>query len=169
MRSRVTTTALTLVLAGFGLAGCSSDGGTDEGSGTTTSPTGEESEGGDFEKAADESLCKADVQDKALESPYGEGFPPDWPFPPDTIVYNAENRADTGVIVTAVSSTPFEEILDFMNGEVVSAGFEIEGGETEENDAEAEWKSTDYSGRWAIRTSATCDGETIIQVFAAQQ
>lgn len=168
MTARLGTAALTLVLAAvFGLAGCSSDAGSKEGSGSSSAAPGETS--GDFEKVADESVCKADVQDKALEAPYGEGFPQDWPFPPDTIVYNVEIRADTGVIVTAVSSTPFQEILDFMNGDVVAAGFEIESGETEDNDAEAEWKSTDYSGRWAIRTSATCDGETIIQVFAAQE
>lgn len=169
MTARLGPAALTIVFAaGFGLVGCSSDADSNAGSGSTTSATGGET-ASDFEKAADESVCKADVQDKALEAPYGEGFPPDWPFPPDTIVYNAENRAGTGVIVTAVSSTPFQGILDFMNGDVVSAGFEIERGETEDNDAEAEWKSTDYSGRWAIRESATCDEETIIQVFAAQE
>lgn len=157
-----------VLVAGLGLAGCSSDSSSEGGSGTTSASTSRETSG-DFDKAADESVCKADVQDKALESPYGEGFPSDWPFPPDTVVYNVENRADTGVIVTGVSSTPFQEILDFMNNDVVAAGFEIESGETEDDDAEAEWKSADYSGRWAIRKSATCDGETIIQVFAAQE
>ncbi len=159
MGKRVWVTVVGLILL-CGLAACSSEPGSAGGKPEETSAE-------PVQQAADEGVCTAEAT--RLVPPYSEGFPPDWPFPPDTVVYNAENRADTGVIVTAVSSTAFQEILDFMNDDVVSAGFEIERGETEENDAEAEWKSTDYSGRWAIRKSATCDGETVIQVFAAQE
>jgi len=49
----------------------------------------------------------------------------------------------------------------------VDAGFRVTNGETEEHDAEANWTSGDQEGRWAIRESADCPGETVIQVFAA--
>ena len=62
-------------------------------------------------------------------------------FPPDTTVYDVEDRDGTGVIVTAVSSAPFGDILDFLNHDAVDAGFRVTNGETEEHDAEANWTS----------------------------
>ena len=119
----------------------------------------------DMEQAADVSTCRADAT--AAPSPYGDGFPDDWPFPPETTVYHAEDRGQDGTIVTAISSTEFKSILDFMNHDVVDAGFGVEKGETEEHDAEAEWKGNQFRGRWAIRESAQCPGETVIQVLSA--
>jgi hypothetical protein len=118
-----------------------------------------------FSQAADLSTCKADA--KAATTPYGAGFPEDWPFPPGTVVFNAEDRGGDGTIVTGISSAGFTSILDFMNSDVVGAGFATEKGETEEHDAEAEWKGNGFRGRWAIRESAQCPGETVIQVLSA--
>ncbi len=84
------------------------------------------------------------------------------------MVFNAEDRGADGTIVTAVSSLEFTKILRFMNHDVVAAGFHIEEGETEEHDAEAEWEGNDFHGRWAIRESAQCSGETVIQVLSAK-
>ncbi len=118
-----------------------------------------------FSQAADLSTCTADA--KAASKPYGDGFPEDWPFPPDTVVFNAEDRGSDGTIVTGISSAELASILDFMNSQVVGAGFATEKGETEEHDAEAEWKGNGFRGRWAIRESAKCPGETVIQVLSA--
>ena len=93
------------------------------------------------------------------------GSPQDWPFPARTVVFNAEDRGADGTIVTAISSTPFKRrSCAFMNHDVVGAGFKIEKGETEDHDAEAEWEGNGFRGRWAIRESAQCPGETVIQV-----
>jgi hypothetical protein len=119
----------------------------------------------DLEQAADVTVCRADAE--AAATPYGDGFPDDWPFPPQTTVHHAEDRGDDGTIVTGISATPFEDVLAFMNGAVADAGFEVEEGETEEHDAEAEWDGNGFRGRWAIRASATCPGETVIQVLSA--
>lgn len=120
-----------------------------------------------MEQAADVTTCRADAT--AAPAPYGDGFPTDWPFPSQTTVYHAEDRGAEGTIVTAVSSADFKQILDFMNHQVVDAGFAIEKGETEEHDAEAEWRGNGFRGRWAIRESADCPGETVIQVLSARQ
>lgn len=117
-----------------------------------------------FSAAADLSTCTD--QATPAKTPYGTGFPQDWPFPPKTVVFNAEDRGADGTIVTAVSSTPFKQILAFMNHDVVGGGFKIEKGETEEHDAEAEWEGNGFRGRWAIRESAQCPGETVIQVLS---
>ena len=120
-----------------------------------------------FAAAADLSTCTD--QATPAETPYGSGFPEDWPFPPKTVVFNAEDRGADGTIVTGVSSTGFKQILAFMNGDVADRGFKVEKGETEEHDAEAEWDGNGFRGRWAIRESAQCPGETVIQVLSAQE
>jgi hypothetical protein len=158
MRVRPFMTVAVVVMVGLAVAGCSSDSSATDNEETTSTDT--------FAKAADEGVCTSDA--KPLDAPYGSGFPSDWPFPAETVVYNFEDRGSSGAIVTAVSSTKFGDILDFMNKEVVDAGFEIESGETEEHDAEAEWRGTDFHGRWAIRESGRCPGETVIQVLAGE-
>ncbi len=158
---------LTLALA-TGVAGCggssSSDAGGSEATGAETSGA-ETSSGEGLDKAVDEGTC-SDEATPLDQASYGDTFPADWPFPAATVVYGFEDRGSSGAIVTAVTATPFQDVLDFMNQDVVSAGFEIEQGETEEHDAEAEWRGTDFHGRWAIRDSSTCPGETVIQVLA---
>ncbi len=114
--------------------------------------------------SADRSTCRAEAA--PIEQPYGEGFPEDWSFPPQTTAFGYEDTGEAGTVVTAVSSAPFPEILDYLNRDAVAAGFEVTGGETEEHDAEATWSAETYQGRWAIRESATCPGETVIQVLA---
>ena len=103
----------------------------------------------------------------ALRSPTATASRSDWPFPPQTVVFNAEDRGADGTIVTAVSPRRSRTSCDFMNHDVVDAGFKIEKGETEEHDAEAEWEGNGFRGRWAIRESAKCPGETVIQVLSA--
>jgi hypothetical protein len=120
----------------------------------------------DLEKAADRSTCAADAE--AVATPYGGQFPAGWPFPPGTTVYDVEDRGEQGTIVTAISTASFKEILDFLNHDVVGQGFRVESGETEAHDAEAEWAGNGHRGRWAIRESAQCPGETVIQVLAAE-
>lgn len=117
--------------------------------------------------AADVSTCSDDAH--PASEPYGAGFPRDWPFPSRTVVFHAEDRGSDGTIVTAVSSLAFRKVLRYMNHDVVAAGFHIEQGETEARDAEAEWRGNHFRGRWAIRESAACPGDTVIQVLSAPQ
>ena len=105
----------------------------------------------------------------AAPSPYGDGFPADWPFPEETTTYNVEDRGSDGTIVTAVSGADFADVLAFMNHDVVDAGYRIESGETEDHDAEAEWDGNGFRGRWSIRESAQCPGETVLQVLSAPE
>ena len=121
--------------------------------------------GSEFGAAADLKTCKADAHEVA--KPYPSGFPESWRFPPGTVVYNAEDRGKDGTIVTGVTSTPFKQVLAYLNGPLQQAGFKVVNGETEEHDAEANWQGNQFKGRWAIRESATCSGETVIQVLSA--
>ena len=116
-------------------------------------------------ETVDQTMCRADAT--AVPDATSGDFPSAWTFPPQTTVYDREDREGTGVILTAVSEAPFQDILDFLNKDEVRAGFKITSGETEDDDAEANWTSADYTGRWTIRKSDTCPGETVLQVFAA--
>jgi len=118
-----------------------------------------------LENAADRTTCLADASPAA--TPWPDGPPADWPWPPSTVVYHAEDRGDDGIILTATTSTPFDDVLAFLNGPVSTAGYVVTSGETEEHDAEANWEGHGLRGRWAIRESATCPGETVIQVLSA--
>jgi hypothetical protein len=119
-----------------------------------------------LEKAADRTVCAADAE--AVPTPYGGQFPAGWPFPAGTTVYDVEDRGEQGTIVTAISTAPFRTILDFLNDDVAGHGFRVESGETEAHDAEAEWEGNGHRGRWTIRESQQCPGETLLQVLAAE-
>lgn len=124
---------------------------------------GGEPEVGEELEAADQTVCREDAT--AVSTPYDPLFPDTWTFPADTTVYDVERREGTGVIVTAISQAPFEDVLDHLNTVNTAAGFEVVDGETEADDAEAEWATEDGQvGRWAIRRSGSCAGETVIQV-----
>ncbi len=130
----------------------------------STSDSGESTAAAPGADPADQTICRAAAT--AVAAPYNEAFPTEWTFPDDTTVYDVEDRGSTGIIVTAVSTAPFEEILDFLNTEAEANGFNVTEGETEDDDAEANWEATDYTGRWTIQKSGTCDGETVMQVLA---
>ena len=160
--------AVALLVATLTSCGGSSDKTSDSGSGSkaaeaTREPAGE----GELTGAADLATCRSDAQPAA--TPYGDNFPQDWPFPSDAVVYHAEDRGADGTIVTAVTSQPFTDVLEFMNTDVVAAGFDRESGETEEHDAEAEWEGNGFHGRWAIKESGDCPGDTVIQVLAGHE
>lgn len=149
MRAAVLAGALLLALTA-----CSSDPGTSAGP--------EVGEGA----PADRSTCLADAEALA-ELP--EGYPADFPLPPQTVAYDAEDRGTEGVVVTGVTDLPFTDVLAALNGPAQGAGFTVTEGETEEHDAEANWTGNGFRGRWTIRESASCPGETVVQVLALQE
>jgi hypothetical protein len=120
----------------------------------------------ELDKAADRSTCLAEASPAA--APYPDGVPDDWPWPGSTVVFGAEDRGADGTILTATTSTAFSDVLAFLNGPVNHAGYAVTSGETEEHDAEANWSGNGFHGRWAIRESSTCPGETVIQVLSVQ-
>ncbi len=134
--------------------------------GSDSSATGEDPDAEEFSAAADRSTCLDDAQ------PVGDipdGYPTDFPMPPQTVVYDAEDRGAEGVVVTGVTDLAFKDVLAALNGPAQDAGFKVTNGETEEHDAEANWAGNGYRGRWAIRESASCTGETVVQVLATSE
>lgn len=148
----VVGTAVVLTL----VSGCGSAG---------TKASGEEQDK-DFETVADTTTCLADARPVSRRLP--AGFPVGFPFPSGSVVYNAEDRGNDGVVVSAITSSPIKDVLAALNGPAQQAGFKVTQGETEEHDAEANWTGNGFRGRWAIKESASCKGEVSIQVLAAR-
>lgn len=97
-------------------------------------------------------------------------FPADWPFPPGTVVTGTQPvPGGGGLAVTAQVGSSFEEVLPFMQRDLEEAGFAATQGEAEHDDAEATWSGNGYAGTWAIKSSETCEGTTVLQVAAARQ
>ena len=115
--------------------------------------------------AADTSTCVTDAHQVAA---YPPGFPRDYPLPAGTVVYSVDDRGADGVVATGVTATPFKAVLQQMNA-AAKAGYRRTSGETEEDDAEADWTGNGFAGRWAIKRSATCTGETVVQVLAKKK
>jgi hypothetical protein len=149
--SRAVAVAAVVLLA----AGCG-------GHGSTAKDT-DKDKGGEFERAADRNTCLADAKQV---SHLPAAFPQRFPFPQKTVVYSAQDRGTEGVIATGVTSLPFQQVLASLNGPAQEAGYKVTDGETEAHDAEANWAGNGYRGRWAIRESASCPGETVVQVLA---
>jgi hypothetical protein len=101
--------------------------------------------------------------------PKDGSFPTDWPFPPGTVVTGTEEVPGGGLAITAQVGSDFEEVLPFMQHDLEDAGFVATNGEAEKDDAEATWTGGGYAGTWAIKSSDTCKGSTLLQVAAARQ
>jgi hypothetical protein len=112
--------------------------------------------------AADTSTCANDAH-PVTSTP--DGYPASFPLPDGTVVFHVEDRGEDGVIATGITDTPFDEVLTSMNA-AAKSGFEVTSGETEEDDAEANWTGHGFLGRWAIKKSASCPGETVIQLLS---
>lgn len=70
------------------------------------------------------------------------------------------------MIVTVITSDSLKNVLAALNGPAQDAGYKVTSGETEDHDAEANWRGNGYRGRWAIKESAKCSGEVVIQVLS---
>jgi hypothetical protein len=148
--------AVSLVALGVVLAGC---GGGQQGSEDKDPDAASGSAG------ADTSTC---VRDAKPVTTTPDGYPTDFPLPKGTVVFHVEDRSGAGVIATGVTATPFEDVLAAMNA-ARRVGFRVTSGETEDDDAEANWAGNGYVGRWAIKKSATCPGETVVQLLSQRQ
>jgi hypothetical protein len=101
---------------------------------------------------------------KAVELP--AGFPAGFPLPPGTVITAADDRGTGGIVLSGVTAVAFTEVLAALQKQLPAKGFTPKDGETEPHDAESDWTSTDYDGRWAIREIPQCPGDTSVSVVA---
>ena len=109
-------------------------------------------------------VCSSAASAKKVTPP--AGFPKDFPFPKGTIVYSADDRGSSGIVITGVTSTAFAAVLSGLQRDLPKHGYTAKDGETEPDDAESDWTSASFQGRWAIRKIPQCPGDTLVNVVA---
>ncbi len=154
-----------LVLTGTAGCGASSDAPSSSRSSTSSSQREAVREGGQGE-AADVTTCVADAE--PFRGTLPSGWARDFPLPRGTVVTSVRDRGADGVVGTGVVRGSLKSVLAQLNGPAQAAGWKVTTGETEEHDAEANWTGHGYRGRWAIRDSATCPGEVVVQLLSTR-
>jgi hypothetical protein len=109
--------------------------------------------------------CAKDAQAKPLPA----GFPVDFPLPTGTIVTTADDRGSGGLVIEGVTPSAFSAVLHDLQTALPAKGFTPDHGETEPHDAESDWSSAGFTGRWAIRELTQCGGQTAVSVVARKK
>ena len=148
--------------AACGGSGASSSSPTRTASSSASSASAGEEDGG--KEAADTSTCVADARPYTGTPP--AGFARSFPLPRGAVLFAVQDRGADGVVATAVVKASLRTVLAHLNGPAQAKGFKVTEGETEEHDAEANWTGNGYRGRWAIRDSAACPGEVVLQLLS---
>jgi hypothetical protein len=148
--SRVVATAAALFL----VVGCESD-----------AEKAKEKDQAKLKASASTAVCAKDA--KAVQPP--AGFPAAFPLPAGMIVTSSEDRGSGGLVVSGVTATAFKEVLKGLQTDLPAKGFTPKNGETEPHDAESDFSSADYDGRWAIRELSQCGNQTLVSVVARKK
>lgn len=109
-------------------------------------------------------VCSAQAASRAVARP--AGFPADFPLPAGTLLTSAQDRGSAGVVVTGVTARPFRQVLAALQHDLPARGYTASEGESEPHDAESDWASAGWTGRWAIRALPACPGDTAVSVVA---
>lgn len=112
-------------------------------------------------------VCAEQAVAKRVSVPFG--FPADFPFPPGTVLTSAADRGSAGLVASGISTASFKSVLAALHADLPDHGYRLEEGESEPHDAESDWSSAAYTGRWAIRELPQCPGETAISVVARKR
>ena len=115
--------------------------------------------------SASTAVCAKDAKAVALPA----GFPTTFPLPAGTVVTSAEDRGTGGLVIGGVTPTAFKDVLKGLQADLPAKGFTPKNGETEPHDAESDWSSADYDGRWAVRELSQCGNQTLVSVVARKK
>jgi hypothetical protein len=115
--------------------------------------------------SASTAVCVKDA--KAVQPP--AAFPATFPLPAGMVVTSAEDRGTGGLVIQGVTPTAFKDVLKELQTDLPAKGFTPKNGETEPRDAESDWSSADYDGRWAIRQLTQCGDQTLVSVVARKK
>lgn len=147
---RTTAVAAAVVL----LAGCDSE-----------AEKEKEKDQAKLKASASTAVCVKDA--KAVQAP--AGFPATFPLPAGMVITSAEDRGTGGLVVSGVTATAFKDVLKGLQTDLPAKGFTPKNGETEPRDAESDWSSADYDGRWAIRELTQCGNQTLVSVVTRKK
>jgi hypothetical protein len=62
-----------------------------------------------------------------------------------------------------------QDVLKGLQTDLPAMGFTPKNGESEPHDAESDWSSAEFDGRWAIRELSQCGNQTLVSVVARKK
>ena len=92
-----------------------------------------------------------------------DAFPRSFPLPEGTVLDRMRSESGATVVEGYVPGN-LDGVREFMNDELPNAGYELEGGETEEHDAETEFRGNGVEGRLKLRDISDCEGAVTLAV-----
>jgi hypothetical protein len=135
------------------------------GCGTSSHPNSTATAAPEAAADANTTVCSRAARSVALPS----GFPATFPMPPGVVVTAADDRGDAGFVVSGVTPAAFKDVLAALQHDLPAKGFTLQDGEIEPHDAESDWTSAGYDGRWAIRELPQCHGDTAVSVVSRKK
>jgi hypothetical protein len=93
----------------------------------------------------------------AVSLPMPKGFPAGLPVPAGAVVTSVEHRTGDRLVIATVVRDGFEATLAFLQQRLPRAGYTLEEGEVEADDAESDFTSATVEGRWTLRKMPDCE------------
>lgn len=94
-------------------------------------------------------------------------FPADLPVPHGALVTSMERRSGERLVVAMVVRSGFDRTLAFLQKQLPEAGYTLREGEVEEDDAESNFSSATFDGRWTLRKMPDCGGGVYLTYLTA--
>jgi hypothetical protein len=91
------------------------------------------------------------------------GLPESFPLPEGTVLDRTRSESGATVVEGYVAGD-LDGVREFMNDKLPDAGYELEGGETEEHDAETEFGGNGVEGRLKLRDISGCEGALTLEL-----
>lgn len=94
-------------------------------------------------------------------------FPANLPIPDGALVTSVERRSGERLVVATVVMSSFDRTLAFLQKQLPEAGYTLKEGEVEEDDAESNFSSAAFDGRWTLRKMPDCGGGAYLTYLTA--
>ncbi|MGW2722686.1 hypothetical protein [Streptomyces sp. NPDC001492] len=94
-------------------------------------------------------------------------FPANLPMPDGALVTSVERRSGERLVVATVVRSGFDRTLAFLQKQLPEAGYTLKDGEVEEDDAESNFSSAAFDGRWTLRKMPDCGGGVYLTYLTA--
>ena len=103
----------------------------------------------------------------AASLPMPKEFPANLPVPDGALVTSMERRSGERLVVAMVVRSGFDRTLAFLQKQLPEAGYTLREGEVEEDDAESNFASATFDGRWTLRKMPDCGGGVYLTYLTA--
>jgi hypothetical protein len=92
-------------------------------------------------------------------------FPARLPLPPGTVIASEERRSGGRIILHTFAPSDIRAVAVFFERELPAAGYRQSGGESESDEAEANFEDSRLKGRWRARSIEHCPGAISLDVL----